>query len=215
MTCNTVKPSMSYDEAMDYFHGDRAKKRILLMPGSRKNEVQGLLPVMLAAAEKMAEKAECQFFIPRASTIPVEFLKSIMGSTKLPIEITEGKQYDLMQICDACVASSGTATLETALMELPTVLVYRLSPITWRLAMLLVHVKYAGLPNLLLDREVTPELLQDKVTAENISSVVLPWITDEAAREKNVEAIREVRKALGNGGAVRRVADLIIETAKH
>ncbi len=211
---DTVKPSMSFDEAMDYFHGDRNKKRILLMPGSRKNEVQGLLPVMLQGAEKMAAETDCQFFIPRASTIPLDFLKSIIGNTKLPIEITEGKQYDLMQICDACVASSGTATLETALMELPTVLVYRLSPITWQLAKLLVHVKYAGLPNLLLDKEVTPELLQDKVTADNISSIVIPWITDPAAREKNVEALKEVRQALGGGGAVRRVAELIIQTGE-
>jgi len=211
---DTVKPSMSFDEAMDYFHGDRNKKRILLMPGSRKNEVQGLLPVMLQGAEKMAKETDCQFFIPRASTIPLDFLKSIIGNTKLPIVIAEGKQYDLMQICDACVASSGTATLETALMELPTVLVYRLSPITWQLAKLLVHVKYAGLPNLLLDKEVTPELLQDKVTADNISSIVIPWITDPAAREKNVEAIKEVRQALGGGGAVRRVAELIIQTGE-
>lgn len=119
-----------------------------------------------------------------------------------------------MQICDACVASSGTATLETALMELPTVLIYRLAPVTWMLAKLLVHVKYAGLPNLLLDREVTPELLQDAVTAENISRIVTPWLIQPAAREKNVEGIREVRKALGGGGAVRRVAELIVRTGK-
>lgn len=211
---DTVKPSMSFDEAMAYFHGDAAKKRVLLMPGSRKNEVKGLLPVMLAAAEKIADREPCQFFIPRASTISMEFLSSIIGASKLSIEITEGKQYDLMQICDACVASSGTATLETALMELPTVLVYRLAPVTWMLAKLLVHVKYAGLPNLLLNKEVTPELLQDAVTAEGISSILLPWLTSPARRADNVNGLKAVREALGNGGAVKRVAELIMETAK-
>ena len=210
---DTVKPSMSFDEAMAYFHGDPQKKRILLMPGSRKNEVEGLLPVMLEAAGKLAEKEECQFFIPRASTIPKESLLSIIGETPLSIGITEGRQYDLMHICTAAVASSGTATLETALMELPTVLVYRLASFTWFLAKLLVHVKYAGLPNLLLNREVTPELLQDKVNGENIASILLPWIENEEQREKNIKEIREVRKALGSGGAVHRVAELIIETA--
>lgn len=210
---DTVKPSMSFEEAMDYFHGNPDKKRILLMPGSRKNEVAGLLPVMIQAAEKLAEKEECQFFIPRASTISKEMLLSIIGKTSLSIEITEGHQYDLMQICTACVASSGTATLETALMELPTVLVYKLAPFTWFLANLLVHVKYAGLPNLLLGREVTPELLQDRARAENIVSILLPWLQDEKARQKNIEEIREVRKALGSGGAVHRVAELIIKTA--
>ena len=210
---DTVKPSMSFEEAMDYFHGNPDKKRVLLMPGSRKNEVAGLLPVMIQAAEKLAEKEECQFFIPRASTISKEMLLSITGKTSLSIEITEGHQYDLMQICTACVASSGTATLETALMELPTVLVYKLAPFTWFLANLLVHVKYAGLPNLLLGREVTPELLQDRAQAENIVSILLPWLQDEKARQKNIEEIREVRKALGSGGAVHRVAELIIKTA--
>ena len=210
---DTVKPSMSFEEAMDYFHGNPDKKRVLLMPGSRKNEVAGLLPVMIQAAEKLAEKEECQFFIPRASTISKEMLLSIIGKTSLSIEITEGHQYDLMQICTACVASSGTATLETALMELPTVLVYKLAPFTWFLANLLVHVKYAGLPNLFLGREVTPELLQDRARAENIVSILLPWLQDEKARQKNIEEIREVRKALGSGGAVHRVAELIIKTA--
>lgn len=210
---DTVKPSMSFEEAMDYFHGNPDKKRVLLMPGSRKNEVAGLLPVMIQAAEKLAEKEECQFFIPRASTISKEMLLSIIGKTSLSIEITEGHQYDLMQICTACVASSGTATLETALMELPTVLVYKLAPFTWFLANFLVHVKYAGLPNLLLGREVTPELLQDRARAENIVSILLPWLQDEKARQKNIEEIREVRKALGSGGAVHRVAELIIKTA--
>lgn len=210
---DTVKPSMSFEEAMDYFHGNPDKKRVLLMPGSRKNEVAGLLPVMIQAAEKLAEKEECQFFIPRASTISKEMLLSIIGKTSLSIEITEGHQYDLMQICTACVASSGTATLETALMGLPTVLVYKLAPFTWFLANLLVHVKYAGLPNLLLGREVTPELLQDRARAENIVSILLPWLQDEKARQKNIEEIREVRKALGSGGAVHRVAELIIKTA--
>lgn len=210
---DTVKPSMSFEEAMTYFHGDSSRKRVLLMPGSRKNEVAGLLPMMLEAAKKLEEKERCQFLIPRASTIPKDMLLGIIGNTSLSIEITEGHQYDLMHICTACVASSGTATLETALMELPTVLVYKLAPVTWFLANLLVHVKYAGLPNLLLNREVTPELLQDRANAENIVSILLPWLEDEKKREKNVEDIREVRKALGSGGAVHRVAELIIKTA--
>lgn len=98
-------------------------------------------------------------------------------------------------------------------MELPTVLVYRLAPFTWFLAKHLVHVKYAGLPNLLLQREVTPELLQDEVTPDHISSLVLPWLLNPAAREANVEELRDVRKALGNGGAVRNVASLVLKTA--
>lgn len=212
---DVVAPSMTKDEALDYFKADKDAKRVLLMPGSRKNEIMGLLPVMLAAAKKLAAEEKCQFFLPRAETIPMDFLAPYLDSAKeLSVTVTEGKQYDLMQICDACIASSGTATLETALMELPTVLVYRLAPLTWFLAKRLVHVKYAGLPNLLLDREVTPELLQDAVSAENIYGILHPWLTDESARAKNIEELKAVRTALGEGGAVRRTAELILQTAE-
>lgn len=210
---DTVKPSMSFDEAMEYFHGNKEARRILLMPGSRKNEVTGLFPLMLDAAENLSKKENCQFFIPRASTIPKEFLLSFIGNRHISYEITEGHQYDLMQICDACAASSGTATLETALMELPTVLVYKLAPLTWFLANLLVHVKYAGLPNLLMGCEVTPELLQDKATAGNVTEILQKWISDESARQENIGEIKKVREALGSGGAVNRTAKLILETA--
>ena len=212
---DVVKPSMTKEEAMAHFRGDAEAKRVLLMPGSRKNEVAGLLPVMLDAARHLHREMRCQFFLPRAETIPEEMLRGYLADApELAVEITEGQQYDLMQICHACAASSGTATLETALMELPTVLVYRLAPITWRLAQLLVHVKYAGLPNLLLDREVTPELLQDAVKGENIYRILHGWLTDETARQRSIEELKEVRTALGEGGAVRRTAELVLRTAE-
>ena len=143
----------------------------------------------------LTEKCECQFFLPRAGTISSEFIQDFLknASPRLDIIVTAGRIYDLMRICTACIASSGTATLETALMGLPTVLVYRLSAITWFLAKHLVRVGDAGLPNILLHKEVTPELLQDKVTAGNIAEVVLPWLTDEVKRQEN---IRELKSCL-------------------
>lgn len=212
---DVVKPSMTEDEALTHFGADRDARRVLLMPGSRKNEVAGLLPVMLEAARRLHRDMKCQFFLPRAETIPREMLDGVLADApELSVKVTEGRQYDLMQICHACAASSGTATLETALMELPTVLTYRLAPVTWMLAKLLVHVKYAGLPNLLLDREVTPELLQDRVTGGNIYTILHTWLTDENARQANIQGLREVRTALGEGGAVRRTAELVLRTAE-
>ncbi len=210
---DVVKPSMTREEAMNFFGATPQKKRILIMPGSRKNEVAGLLPTMLSAAAKISEAVDAEYFLPRAETISEAFLATYLADAAgISVHVTEGHTYDLMAICDVCMASSGTATLETALMNLPTVLTYRLAPLTWFLAQRLVHVKYAGLPNLLLDREVTPELLQDAVTAEGIAGVLLPWLSDESAREKNIEELSAVRQALGDGGAVRRVAELIWKT---
>lgn len=212
---DTVHPSLSQEEAMSYFQADRKAKRVLLMPGSRKNEVAGLLPSMLKAGRILSETQKCQFFLPRAETISREFLDRIITPSGLPVTVTEGHNYDLMEICHAAIASSGTATLETALMGLPTVLVYRLSPVTWFLAKRLVKVKYAGLPNLLLNREVTPELLQDAATAENMAAVAGAWLSDEEKRQKNIKEISAVRPALGGAGAVRRTAELILHTAKE
>lgn len=211
---DTVKPSMSHDEAMHFFGADSEKKRVLLMPGSRKNEVSGLLPVMLEAARTIHQTTKAQFFLPRAETISEEFLAPFLKqATDLDIHVTTEKQYDLMHICHVAIASSGTATLETALMELPTVLVYRLSRMTWLLAKLLVQIQYAGLPNILLGKEVTPELLQDAVNPEAISKAALAWLTDEEARQKNIRELLAVREALGAGGAVVRTARLVLDTA--
>ena len=212
---DTVHTSMSYEEACIYFNVNKEAKRILLMPGSRKNEVMNLLPVMLQACNLLIKNVNCQIFIPRAETISKSMLEEIIQKNgNLPVTITERNQYDLMSICTACVASSGTATLETALMELPTVLVYKLSPITWFLAKHLVHIKYAGLPNIILNKEVTPELLQSAITPKNIKEIIEPWITDSSIRNKNVIELRRVREKLGNSGAVQRVVELILNVAE-
>lgn len=174
-----------------------------------------LLPVMLQACNLLIKNVNCQIFIPRAETISKSMLEEIIQKNgNFPVTITERHQYDLMSICTACVASSGTATLETALMELPTVLVYKLSPITWFLAKHLVHIKYAGLPNIILNKEVTPELLQSAVTPKNIKEIIEPWITDSSIRNKNVIELRRVREKLGNSGAVQRVVELILNVAE-
>jgi lipid-A-disaccharide synthase len=211
---DTVHPSMTQKEAMDYFGADPAARRILLMPGSRLNEVRGLLPDMLEAGKILSEHFPCQFFLPRAETIDRELLEKMISESGLPVILTSDRTYDLMGICCAAAASSGTATLETALMKLPTVLVYRLASLTWWAAQRLVHVKYAGLPNLLVDREVTPELLQEKATSRGIAEHLSRWLEDEQCRQENIRELEEVRTAMGSGGAVHRTAALILATAE-
>lgn len=211
---DTVKPSLNYDEAMKFFNADRSKKRILLMPGSRKKEVSDLLFTMLSACRELSKKFECQFFLPRADTVSEKMLEEIFKKVpEVKVQVTTEKTYDLMNICTIAIASSGTATLETALMGLPTVLLYKLAPITWFFAKRLVQVKYAGLPNLLLKREITPELLQDEVTFQNIIKIVTPLLEDEEKRKKIVEDLKNVKTAMGDEGAVKRTAKLILKTA--
>ncbi len=211
-----VKPTMSREDAFTFFSADSQKRNILLMPGSRKQEVLSLLEVMLQGAEVLAEKyKDMEFFLPRAHTIDRSLLEEIIANHTLTVTITEGNTYDLMQMCDVCLAASGTATLETALMELPTILLYRLSPVTYTLGKLLVHLPYVGLPNIVAGRQVIPELLQSEVTPENIACKLDELMADSSLYDTMKNDLKEVKIKLGEPGAVKRVAELLSHVAEN
>jgi lipid-A-disaccharide synthase len=211
-----VKPAMEREEALRHFAAQADQYHILLMPGSRQQEITSLLPDMLAAGEKIVEQVpNCQFFLPVASTISREMLQNITDKYKIPVTLTVGNNYDLMNICDLAIASSGTATLETSLMKVPTVIVYRLATLTYVLGKLLVKIPNIGLPNIIAGRRIMPELLQSEVTPDNIASQSIALLTDTAIRERAMDDLTEVREKLGETGAVSRVAQVIMEVAQH
>ena len=207
---------MTKDAAEAYFGARKEAKKVLLMPGSRKQEVLSLLDTMLKSGEQlMAKHEDIQFFLPRAHTIDRSELEEFIDAHKVPVTITEDHTYDLMQICDVCLAASGTATLETAMMELPTVLLYRVSPITYGIGKMVVNVTHVGLPNIVAGKEVIPELLQDAVTPDTIVSLVEPLLSDVDKNEAMRSELREVRHKLGEPGAVKRVAHLVYNLGKE
>lgn len=211
-----VKPTMTKEETRQYFHMEADKHHILLMPGSRKQEVLGLLDRMLGAAEQLqAIYGNLAFWLPKAQTIDRDALDAIINKHSVKVTITEDHTYDLMQVCHSCIAASGTATLETALMELPTVLLYRLSPITFALGKVLVKIPHVGLPNIVAGRQVIPELLQDEVTPLNICKTMRPLLDDAVYYQTMKQDLHDVKVALGDAGAVKRVAQVIISTANR
>lgn len=211
-----VHPTMSVDESMIYFNAWAEAKRVLLMPGSRKQEVLSLLDVMLESGEKLLQSHEdVQFFLPRAHTIDRFELETFIKERRVPVTITEDHTYDLMQICDVCLAASGTATLETAMMELPTILLYKVSPITYGIGKMVVNLSHVGLPNIIAGKEVIPELLQSDVSADNIVEHMLPLLDDLKENEHMRQELRTVRDKLGEPGAVKRVAELIYSLGKE
>ena len=211
-----VHPTMSVDESMTYFNARAEAKRVLLMPGSRKQEVLSLLDVMLESGEKLLQSHEdVQFFLPRAHTIDRAELEAFIKERRVPVMITEDHTYDLMQICDVCLAASGTATLEAAMMELPTILLYKVSPITYGIGKMVVNLTHVGLPNIIADKEVIPELLQSDVSADNIVEHMLPLLDDLKENEHMRQELRTVRDKLGEPGAVKRVAELIYSLGKE
>ena len=209
-----VKPSLPKDEAYRLFGADPTRPVVLLMPGSRRQEIDKLLPVMLAAMEKVAEKVpDCQIFLPVASTISREILQNIIDGYKLEVRLTAGNNYDLMNIGTVAIAASGTATLEAAIMGLPTVIVYKVAALTYLLGKMLVKIPHIGLPNIVAGRRIVPELLQGEATAANIARETLPIVTDPAARDRMVDDLADVSQKLGESGAVGRVAQVILEVA--
>ena len=209
-----VHPTMSVEESLAHFGAEATSRNILLMPGSRKQEVEGLLPTMLAAAERLYENhQDLKFFLPRAHTIPREDIDRILQGYSVPVTVTEGHNYDLMQICTACIAASGTATLETALMNVPTVLIYKVSSVTYGIGKLLVKIDHIGLPNIMAKRRIIPELLQGEVTPENVERELANILDNEAVYTQMKADLAQVKVELGAPGAVQRVADVIASVA--
>ena len=213
---DTVKPSMSKDEAYSFFGLQQGKKTVLFMPGSRVQEVQSLYGKMLAAGKLLQDKVEgLQFMVPKASTIDRHMLEEAAREANLEVHIGEERVYDMMNIADAAICASGTATLETALMGVPTLLVYRVNALTYWVSKILVHLDSIGLPNIISGHRIMPELWQDEVTPENIEAAVLPWLVDAAASEKARHLMTGVRCQMGEAGAVRRTAEIISEFVKE
>ncbi len=211
-----VRPSLPRDEARRLFGVREDGPVVLLMPGSRRQEIDRLLPVMLAAMEKVAENApDCQFFLPVASTISQEILQNILKGYKIEVRLTAGNTYDLMNLGTVAVAASGTATLEATILGLPTVIVYKMAPLTYLLGKILVKIPDIGLPNIVAGRRIVPELVQDDASAANIARETLAILTDSAVRARMAADLAAVKARLGESGAVSRAAEVILEVAAH
>lgn len=210
-----VKPSLTKSEAYAFFKVKSDQPVVLLLPGSRNQEIKTLLPVMLEAGEKIVEQVpNCQFFLPVASTISREMLQNILSQYKLNVNLTNEYTYDLMAIADSAIAASGTVTLEAALMKLPCVVVYKLAALTYLLGKFLVKIPHFSLPNIIAGRQIIPELLQDQANATNIAQAVLPMLQDDVEKKRLQQDLAEVRHKLGDVGAVDRVARVILEVAQ-
>jgi len=210
-----VKPAMSKDEACRYFQADPTRPVILLMPGSRQQEIAKLLPVMLEACQLIIKQMpDCQFYLPIASTISQEILQNIIDSYQVPVTLTTEYTYDLMGLASIAIAASGTATLETSIMGAPTVILYKMAPLTYFLGKFLVKIPDIGLPNIVAGRRIVPELLQDNANPQNIACETLKLLTNEQVYSKVKGDLADVKAKLGQTGAVNRVAQVILKVAE-
>jgi lipid-A-disaccharide synthase len=187
---------------------DPDKRTILLLPGSRPKEIEYLLPVFLEAAARMA-RPDRQFVLALAPTLKPATVAEAVTRAAVPVRVVEGGTYDLMAAADVALVSSGTATLECALLVCPMVIAYKLSPLTALVARLLVRgVAHIGMPNIVAGREIVPELVQADVTAERIAAEAEAIVADPARRARMIEDLRGVRARLGDSGAAARAAEM-------
>ena len=210
---DTVKPSLSRKEAEELAGKRTGHPLILLMPGSREMEIQRLLPVMLDAVKILKQKRpELDFAIPRAATIAKEILEDSVRQAGLNIRLIEGHNYDVMSVADLAIVTSGTVTLEAAMCGLGCEILYKSSPVSFWIAKRVVKIPNIGLPNIVAGRQIDPELLQDDCTPENISSTALELLEPERFAQLQRD-LQEVKEKLGEPGAVKRVAELVLRMA--
>lgn len=187
---------------------DPSRQTIAILPGSRSREVTYHLPPMLEAADRLERQLKVQFILARATTVERGILDGILEKAAVKVPIAEGNTYNVLHACDLVWAASGTATLETALMLRPMVIVYRLSWLTYALARLLVRVSHIGMVNIVAGESVVPELIQNDVTADKIVAESRAILQDPELRKRIVRKLSQVREKLGSPGASDRVAEI-------
>ncbi len=208
-----VKPSMSKEETLQEFSLDGERPIIGLFPGSRGHEITRLLPLMLKAASKLDKKLKgVQFLLAEASSVFRDKIARIVRESKIPIKFVSGDSYNLMNISDLLIITSGTATLEASLLGTPMIIVYKTSLSTWLIGQILIKLPYIGLPNIVARKRIVPELVGFKLTANRLANTALDLLQSKEKLEQIRIELRKVAQKLGRPGAVDRAAKIVIET---
>ncbi len=205
-------PQHSKSEDLRRFGLDARHPVVGLLPGSRVNEIKRMLPVMLAAAEKLqASLPDVQFILPQADAIADELLAGYLQQLPVKVILVKNQPYDVMQCCDAIMTTSGTATLEIALLAVPMVIAYKLAPATYWLGRLLVKTPFIGLPNIIAGKGIIKEFIQHEASAENLATEVLRILTNPDYNADMRKNLSQVKQRLGQGGASKIMAELALD----
>jgi lipid-A-disaccharide synthase len=180
-----------------------------LLPGSREREVIRHLPIMLSAAQQLTRQIpKLKFTVSLAPTVKRELVDSVIkthGGHIRPEIISEGVDQ-VFQRCGFAIVASGTVSLEAAISGTPMVIIYRVSPLSYWLGRVLIHVRHIGLVNLIAGREIVPELIQGEASPQNIAAKVAAMLSDAAGLDQLRNQLRSVVSALGGPGASDRTA---------
>ncbi len=204
-----VKPNYSKLESRKKFGLDDSKITIGILPGSRLSEVEKLMPELLRAAEILKkEMPDIQFVLPLADTLEEKNVAEIISGFTLKIDVIAGHTYDVISCADLVLVASGTATLETALLNVPMVIVYKVSLLSYVIGRLFVRVKNIGLVNIIAGKTIVPELIQKDASGERIAQEALAILRNKERKQKIIKELEAIRAKLGEPGAAIRSAQI-------
>jgi lipid-A-disaccharide synthase len=203
-----VHPTKSKDQFCSEYKLDPRKPIVAVLPGSRRKEIRFILPTLCEAVVLISSaKPDTQFVLPLASGLDRDLVTSIIQNR--PITVVTNDTYNAIRYARAAIVASGTATLETALLGTPEVIVYRISRATWFLGKFLLKVRLFGIVNIILDEEVVPELFQDDMTAEKITQTTLRLMDDVWLQSRIRGNYEKLRRMLGTGNVAERVVEAV------
>lgn len=182
---------------------------IALLPGSRKQEISRMLPLMLSISSEFPDKT---FLVAATNSIDLEFYKSCIGNRKA--KIIQNQTHEILKFSEAGLVTSGTATLEAALFKLPQVVCYKANHISFQIAKMLVKLKFISLVNLIMEREVVAELIQENLTTQKLKRELDSLVEGGDKRTQVLTSYDELIKKLGGKGASLKAAQIIVNCIK-
>ena len=192
----------SYELDTSFKRSENHRWNIAFLPGSRKQEVEHSIEMISKLAH---QRKDLFLWIAGVDNLPIDLYDSIIGLSN--VRLVVGKTYEILNLCDAAIVTSGTATLETALWNIPQVVCYKAHPISYLIAKYLVQIKFISLVNLIVDKEIVKELIQKDYTSENVLREVDLLLTDEKTRRKQLTDYQDLNILLGQKNA----SEIVVE----
>jgi lipid-A-disaccharide synthase len=187
-----------------------------LLPGSRKEEIKNLLPAMIQGAEIIASRYPgLKCVLPLAPTIARTLVETITKPSSVDVTIFEGSIYKALKVCDAALVTSGTATLEAAMMAVPMVIAYRVSPLSYWIGKRVIKVPHIGLVNLVAGERIVTELIQHEVTPDTLAREALRILEAGQDRENMIKRMNALRERMGKGNPSERTAKIALDMIGH
>jgi len=208
---DSLRATMTREDFARRFGLDAAKPIVAVLPGSRRSEIQRSMPVIAEACERL-QNSGAQFVVALAEGLERKEIEKY-ARDGLKLTVAQGVTYDALAAADCAIVSSGTATVEAALLGTPMVIVYRVSRITAAIARRLVRTHFFGMVNLISGEQIAPELIQDGFMAEALETQLRRLLESRDAREQQKSKLTRVRVKLGPGKAIERAAEIISEMA--